>query len=65
MDGIRDIAWESTEPLELLQARKAHELATREGAGEFAGSIYREAGEKVSDPPLWMPSWKLSKSSRV
>ena len=27
--------------------------------------LQRAPGEKVSDPPLWMPSWKLVMSSRV
>jgi outer membrane protein OmpA-like peptidoglycan-associated protein len=43
MDGISHILWDSKVPLDLLQARKAHELATRHKAEEYAPRIYVEA----------------------
>ena len=43
MDGIAHIIWDSKVPLDLLQARKAHELATRYEANEHAPQVYAEA----------------------
>jgi outer membrane protein OmpA-like peptidoglycan-associated protein len=43
MDGIAHIKWDSKVPLELLQARKALELAERYDAPVHAGQIYTEA----------------------
>jgi len=43
LNTIADISWDSSKPLDLLQAEKAHELADRSGAGSYAPQIYREA----------------------
>ncbi|MCG6964112.1 MAG: OmpA family protein [Acidobacteria bacterium] len=43
LSSIADIAWDSSKPLDLLQAEKAHELADRSGAGSYAPEIYRES----------------------
>jgi outer membrane protein OmpA-like peptidoglycan-associated protein len=43
MDGIAHIIWDSKVPLDLLQARKAHELATRHDAKKYARQVYTEA----------------------
>ncbi len=48
MDTIANIRWDSKIPLELLQARKAHELAGRHGATEHAGQIHAEAGDALT-----------------
>ena len=47
MDGIAHLKWDSRVPLELLQARKAYELATNADAASYAGQVYSEAGEAV------------------
>ena len=47
MESIRDISWESKEPLALLQARKAYELAGRYGAPDYTKQIYAEAKEAL------------------
>jgi outer membrane protein OmpA-like peptidoglycan-associated protein len=44
MENIEGIRWDSRVPLELLQARKAHELATSMGAPTHAADIHSEAG---------------------
>ena len=44
MDAIAHILWDSKVPLDLLQARKAYELATRHEAEKHARQIYNEAG---------------------
>jgi outer membrane protein OmpA-like peptidoglycan-associated protein len=49
MDSIQDIAWASKEPLELLQARKAYEIAGRHESAKYARSIYLEAGEELDE----------------
>jgi outer membrane protein OmpA-like peptidoglycan-associated protein len=43
MDAIAHIKWDSKVPLELLQARKAFELATRHEAADHAAQIHGEA----------------------
>ena len=43
-DGIAHLLWDSKVPLELLQARKAYELATRVDSKQHAAKQYREAG---------------------
>lgn len=43
MDGITHIKWDSDVPLELLQARKALELAERNDAATHAPQIFSEA----------------------
>lgn len=43
MDSIREIAWDSKTPLELLQARKALEIADRLEADQYADDFYLEA----------------------
>ncbi|GAB4373035.1 MAG: hypothetical protein Kow0062_09800 [Acidobacteriota bacterium] len=43
MDSIAQIAWDSDTPLELLQARKALELAAQHDAAKFAPDLYAEA----------------------
>jgi len=48
MDGISHLKWDSDVPLELLQARKAFELATNVEAKTHAAQIYAEAGEALS-----------------
>lgn len=45
MDGIAHIKWDSKVPLELLQARKALELAERHDAATHAPQIFAEAQE--------------------
>ncbi|MDH3628453.1 MAG: OmpA family protein [Acidobacteriota bacterium] len=49
MDNIEGIRWDSRVPLELLQARKAFELATRMEAGIHAGDIHAEAGVAMDE----------------
>jgi outer membrane protein OmpA-like peptidoglycan-associated protein len=44
MEHIDGIRWDSRVPLELLQARKAYELATKMDGATHAGDIYTEAG---------------------
>jgi outer membrane protein OmpA-like peptidoglycan-associated protein len=44
MDGIAHIKWDSKVPIELLQARKAIELAERHDAHKHAKQVYIEAG---------------------
>jgi outer membrane protein OmpA-like peptidoglycan-associated protein len=43
LESITSIAWDSTTPLPLLQARKAYELATEHGAATHANQFYHEA----------------------
>ena len=45
MKSIEAIAWDSTTPLVLLQARKAHEIATGREVKKYAPMIFQEAGE--------------------
>ena len=45
VNDIAETAWDSGMPLDLLQARKALELARREGADEHASQLYAESGE--------------------
>lgn len=47
LDDITSLAWDSTIPLDLLQARKAYELAGRRGATEHAPELYREAKDAL------------------
>jgi outer membrane protein OmpA-like peptidoglycan-associated protein len=49
LDGIADIRWDTSEPLDLLQARKVHELATRLGAARHATQAFQEAGEALAE----------------
>ena len=44
MDAIGHIKWDSKVPIELLQARKAFELAERNGAAKHAKQVFTEAG---------------------
>ena len=44
MDAIGHIKWDSKVPIELLQARKAHELAERNDARKHAGKVFYDAG---------------------
>jgi len=48
MDGISHLKWDSEVPLELLQARKAFELARDIDAETHAAQIYGEAAEALS-----------------
>ena len=48
MDGISHLKWDSDVPLELLQARKAFDLARNIGAETHAAQIYGEAAEALS-----------------
>jgi outer membrane protein OmpA-like peptidoglycan-associated protein len=48
MDGISHLKWDSDVPLELLQARKAFDLARDIGAETHAAQIYGEAAEALS-----------------
>ena len=48
VDTIQDLAWDDDTPIELLQARKAYEIAGRLGAGRFAPSFYRQSSEALS-----------------
>ncbi len=43
MDGIAHIIWDSKVPIELLQARKAFEIAERSDAATYAPQIFAEA----------------------
>ena len=47
MDAIAHIIWDSKVPLDLLQARKAYELAGRNDAELHAQEIYGDAGEAL------------------
>lgn len=42
-DSVANIAWDSTVPLDLMQAEKAYELAQRHGAEQYAGTMMRGA----------------------
>jgi len=48
MDGISHLKWDSNVPLELLQARKAFQLARDIDAEKHAAQIYGEAAEALS-----------------
>jgi outer membrane protein OmpA-like peptidoglycan-associated protein len=48
MDGISHLKWDSDVPLELLQARKAFDLAREIDAEKYAAQIYGEAAEALS-----------------
>jgi len=43
LNSIVNIAWDSDQPLELIQAEKAHEIAIRVGAETFAPDIFFQA----------------------
>ena len=43
LDSILNIAWDSDEPLELIQAEKAYEIAERIGADSYAPDLYSQA----------------------
>jgi len=47
MDSIANIRWEAEVPIELLQARKAFELATRHDAPLHAAKIHAEAKREL------------------
>ncbi len=49
LTSITDIRWDSKTPLTLLQARKAHELASQNDAPVHANQIYREALEALDE----------------
>ena len=49
LESITSIAWDSTTPLPLLQARKAYELATSNEAAVHANQIYQEAGDALNE----------------
>lgn len=49
MDAIAHIRWDSKVPLELLQARKAFELATRQDAETHAAQIYADAARALDN----------------
>ena len=49
MDGISHLKWDSDVPLELLQARKAFDLARGIDAEKHAAQIYGEAAEALSN----------------
>lgn len=48
VSGISHLKWDSDVPLELLQARKAFELATEIEAGKHASQVYTEAEEALA-----------------
>jgi len=48
LDSISMVAYDSSIPPELLQARKAHELAGRLGAAELAGTFFSDATAALS-----------------
>ncbi len=48
MDSVAPISWDSKIALELLQARKAFEVATRNDAPEHAPQLYTEAEEALN-----------------
>ncbi len=43
LDSIVNVAWDSNEPLELIQAEKAYEIAGRTDAGQYAPDLYSQA----------------------
>jgi len=43
LDSIVNVAWDSDEPLELIQAEKAYEIAERIGADSYAPDLYFQA----------------------
>lgn len=47
--SIAEISWDSKEPLEMLQARKAYEIAERNEAAVFARAIFQEARESLDE----------------
>ena len=49
VDGIAHLKWDSDVPLELLQARKAFELAGETDAKIHAGQVYAEAASALSN----------------
>lgn len=49
LQSITNISWDAKIPLELLQARKAFELATHRDAAVHAQSIYREAEQALEE----------------
>jgi outer membrane protein OmpA-like peptidoglycan-associated protein len=61
MDSIANIAWDSTKPLDLLQAEKAFELATREGAAEYVPQLYQEAKIALSQAQAYGTKTKKTK----
>ncbi|MCP3980092.1 MAG: OmpA family protein [bacterium] len=48
MDAIAHLKWDSDVPLELLQARKAHELARKNDAEKHAAQIFSEADDALN-----------------
>jgi len=48
MSSIANISWDSSKPVDVMQADKAAELAEREGAGEYAPQIMREASGRAA-----------------
>lgn len=45
--SITDLEYDKTEPMNLVQARKAYELAGRSGAKEYAPDLYARAGTEL------------------
>lgn len=43
MSSIANVRWEGSQPMDLLQAEKAVELAKREGASSYTPQVFREA----------------------
>ena len=43
LDSIVNVAWDSDQPLELIQAEKAYEIAGRIDAGRYASDLYSQA----------------------
>jgi outer membrane protein OmpA-like peptidoglycan-associated protein len=48
LDSIVNVAWDSDEPLELIQAEKAYELAERIDAGTYAPDLFAQAGTTLA-----------------
>ena len=48
LDSIVNVAWDSDEPLELIQAEKAYEIAQRTEAGDYAPDLFTQAGTTLA-----------------
>jgi outer membrane protein OmpA-like peptidoglycan-associated protein len=63
LDSISMVAYDSTTPPELLQARKAHELAERLGAAELAAKFFSDATTALNQAENYARDNPRSKST--
>ncbi len=63
LDSISTVAYDSTVPPELLQARKAHELAQRLGAAELADTFFSDATVSLNQANNFAQSNPRSKNT--